>query len=83
MRKRRAGLTTLEIVLMLVVVVMAVGGVVLWQRVDKLHTWAVAVQDWQKTQLYPWIKNNSFQQGPGSGGGNPDGIKPPPPPDGL
>ena len=81
MKRHRGGITLLEIILVIVMIGMLVGGVVLWQRVQKLNTWAVATDAWLGGPLYKWVKDNSFQTG--SGGGNPDGTKPPPPPDGL
>ena len=81
MMRNRKGVTLVEIILVIAVIAMLIAGVVLWQRVQKLNTWAVGTDAWLTGQLYPWVKNNSFQVG--SSGGNPDGSKPPPPPDGL
>lgn len=82
MVRKRKGFTLIEIILVIAVIGMAIATVLLWQRVTKLNEWAVQEQDWSK-QVYDWIKNSSFQQGTGTGGGNPDTIKPPPPPDVL
>ncbi|HEX4936512.1 MAG TPA: prepilin-type N-terminal cleavage/methylation domain-containing protein, partial [Gemmatimonadaceae bacterium] len=81
MNQRRRGFTLVEVVLVILLLAALVGVGILWQRVQKLNTWAVKTDAWLVNDLYPWVKNNSFQTGPG--GGNPDGTKPPPPPDGL
>ena len=81
MKTRRSGFTTMEIVLIIAVLVLLALGAVLWSRVSRLNTWAVKTDAWLTNSMYPWVKNNSFMTGPG--GGNPDGTKPPPPPDGL
>jgi hypothetical protein len=85
MRRDRRGFTLIELfyVAVVVVVLLFVGvgtwaTVSLWGRVSKLNTWAVATDTWLMNELWPWIRDNSF-----NGGGNPDGDKPPPPPDGL
>lgn len=82
MRRRRTGFTLVEIILVLAVIALLILGAVLWMRVDKINTWAVEEQAWSDS-VYTWIKSSSFQQGPLSGGADPDGIKPPPPPRGL
>jgi len=82
MRGRMSGFTLVEIILALAVIALLILGAVLWMRVEKLNTWAVAEQQWS-ADVYKWIKESSFEQGPLSGGSDPDGTKPPPPPTGL
>ena len=85
MTRRRTGTITIEALLGLVVLlflVVLVGGGLLYQRVNKLNTWAVATDNWLLNELYPWINDQIFQTGP-ENAGLPDGNKPPPPPDGL
>ncbi|MFP5354595.1 MAG: hypothetical protein ACLGIK_05495 [Gemmatimonadota bacterium] len=81
MNRQRKGLTTIEWLLAILLLVALVGLGILWMRVQKLNTWTYKTDAWLVNELYPWIKNNSFMPGPG--GGNPDGTKPPAPPDGL
>lgn len=85
MRTPRRGFTIVEFFLLIAAIVMllllgglAWGGVVLWNRVAQLNSWAVATDTWLSDKLYPWIRDNTF-----NGGGNPDGNKPPEPPGGL
>lgn len=84
MKRRRGGFTLIEVLVTILIVLtvgLGIGGYMLWQRVQKLNTWAVSTDAWLMNKLYPWIHDNSFQKGPG--GGDPDPTKPPPPPDGL
>lgn len=80
MQHRRSGFTLIEIILLIAVVALLAGGVMLWMRVQTLNTWAVNTQAWNK-DVYRWINESSFA--PGTGGGNPDSLKPPPPPGDL
>lgn len=82
MHGRRSGFTLIEIILSVLVVLLLVGGVMLWQRVDKLNDWAVKEQAWSK-DVYKWIRENSFEHGDPNDGGDPDLVKPPAPPDEL
>lgn len=85
MRRSRRGFTVVEFFLLVAAVAimallggLAWAGVTLWDRVAELNSWAVATDEWLTNDLYPWIRDNTF-----NGGGNPDGNKPPEPPGGL
>lgn len=82
MLKRRSGYTLLEIILIIAVIALLIGGTLLWLRVEKLNDWAVAEQAWS-AEVHKWIKSSTFEQGPYPGGADPDGVKPPAPPEGL
>ncbi len=82
MNHRRSGFTLIELILLLAVVGLLVAGWILWHRVETLNAWAAKQEVWHG-QVYDWIKNSSFQQGTTGGGSNPDGVKPPAPPDEL
>ena len=81
MRHPRRGFTLLEALVVVVLLFVVVGGGMLWMRLEKLNSWAVAHDAWARDELYKWVKTNSFAKG--SGTGDPDPTKPPPPPEGL
>jgi hypothetical protein len=79
MTRSRRGNTVFLVLLSIVSIVLLVLLIVLWMRVAKIHRWAILYEQWSTEQLYPWIRNSSFQKGTGSGG-DPDPTKPPPAP---
>lgn len=82
MLRNRRGITPIEIVLLILVIALMVGGYLLWSRVSHLNEWATRQDSWNE-QVYKWINESSFQQGNAVGAGDPDTTKPPPPPQDL
>ena len=78
MKRKRKGVTLLELLVVALFFFVVIGGLLLYIRVAELNTWAVKTDAWLVNELYPWVRDNTF-----NGGGNPDGDKPPPPPDGI
>ncbi len=82
MLRNRRGITPIEIILLILVFVLLIGGYMLWNRVSQLNAWAAGQDTWN-AHVYKWINESSFQQGNAVGASDPDVNKPPPPPPDL